>query len=871
MAARHRILERNRELATLAEATQAAEAGTGSVVFIYGEAGIGKSSLVDASRLALPANHRFLLGYCDDLATRRTLGPFRDLVGSVGVELAEAVQAAADRDRVLAALRSELATADQPTVLVVEDVHWADEATLDALRFLVRRIAHLPVALVVTYRDDELTRDHPLHELLAEASSAPRAVRLPLQRLSRAAVEELSTSADVDPAHVYSVTSGNPFFVSQVIAAGDSETVPPTVVDAVLTRTRRLEAPAHDLVERLSVVPSALEWWLVDALAPGGVAALAAAEEHGLLTVSPERVAFRHELTRRAIVDSLPAARRIELNEVVLAVLNSHGEADLSRLVHHARQAGDLDAIVRFGPDAAREAARAGSHREAAAHYRLVLEQQERFPPAEQADMLASYAVECYTLGNAQEAVRAQTRAVGLLRSFGDPEALGVALRWLSRMHWWNGDRVHAEQAAQEAIEVLERAGNRRLLAMALSNRSQLLAIAYHTTASVEHGERAAALARETGDQAILAHALTNIGMARCVHGEREGEAEMSEALAVALSAGETEHALRAYVAISSDLLDVFRLTEARDQLVAGIDLADRAEQVAYLGFLTLERARLRLYLGDWDGVLADSQVAIESPQVPLRWGALLPVGRMRIRRALPDGDTMLAEAWALSVEMNELQRTGPIAAARAESAWLRGDLEAARDAVASTYAEARELGSVAYESELGYWLAKAGEPVTPAMADHPYAALARGEWAAAAEFFAAQRARYEQALALIESADPRHLLSALDILQRLGTPPLARIVRRRLRELGVAHMPRGHSRATHQNPAGLTERQVEVIGLVGEGLTNAEIAARLVVSVRTVETHIAVAMDKLGVRTRREAARRAADLAGGTGSPSPI
>src|ERR1700744_3251105 len=133
------ILGRDTELAALAGAVRSAGAGDGSVMLISGEAGIGKSTLVDAVRAQLPAEGRLLVGYCDDLATPRTLGPFRDLIGSVGTEVSRALADGGDRGRLLAALRAELDWRDRPTILVVEDVHWADDATLDALRFLVRR------------------------------------------------------------------------------------------------------------------------------------------------------------------------------------------------------------------------------------------------------------------------------------------------------------------------------------------------------------------------------------------------------------------------------------------------------------------------------------------------------------------------------------------------------------------------------------------------------------------------------------------------------------------------------------------------------------------------------------------------------------
>ena len=477
------ILERDAELAVLAAAVRDAAGGHGSVVLISGEAGIGKSSLVEAVRAQLPAEGRLLIGYCDDLATPRTLGPFRDLVGSVGTELSHAVADGSDRDRLLAALRAELDWADHPAVLVVEDVHWADDATLDALRYLIRRIAALPAVLVLTYRDDELTREHALGGLLGQASRSDQVRRLPLRRLSAGAVHELSAGSAVNGDDLYQLTAGNPFFVHELLVSARGEQVPPSIADAVLARVRRLDPVTQDVLEQLAVVPAALEPWLTGALmaglAPDSTAVLAAAEQRGLLTVSARRVAFRHELTRRAIAGAVPAARLIALNKRVLDALTGQPGADVAQIVHHAAQAGDTAAIVAYGPAAARDAARAGAHREAAAHYRLVLEHADRFPAAERAALLEEYSIECYTLGAADAAVQAQRQAAGLNRSSGDAARLGASLRWLSRMYWWAGDREHAEQTGREAVRVLEQAGDRRLLALALSNQSQLSMLAH--------------------------------------------------------------------------------------------------------------------------------------------------------------------------------------------------------------------------------------------------------------------------------------------------------------------------------------------------------------------------------------------------------
>jgi len=486
-----------------------------------------------------------LVGYCDDLATPRTLGPFRDLVGSVGTELSHAVMDGSERDRVLTALRTELTWPDHPTVLVIEDVHWADDATLDALRYLIRRIADLPAVLILTYRDDELNREHPLHGLLGQASRSDHVRHLPLRRLSQQAVRQLSAGSSVDAHDLFELTSGNPFFVHELLVSAQGERVPPTIADAVLARVRSLDPSVQDVLEQLAVVPSVLDRWLVDVLVPGAgqggegtVAALAAAEERGLLSVSTRKIAFRHELTRRAVADAVPAARLMALNQRVLDALIDHDGSDVSRIVHHAAQAGDQDAIIQYGPVAGRDAAGAGAHREAVAHFCLVLEHQDRFAPSERAELLAQYAIECYTIGTIDKAVEAGQRAVEESRSLDDPCPLGSSLRWLSRIWWMAGNRANAEQAGQEAISVLERAGDSRLLALALSNESQLCMLAHRLAESVEYGERAAALARETGDATVMAHALTNIGISRWLLGDPAGQPLLDEALRVALEAG---------------------------------------------------------------------------------------------------------------------------------------------------------------------------------------------------------------------------------------------------------------------------------------------------------------------------------------------
>lgn len=851
------LLEREPELAELRAATRDATRGHGRVVLLYGEAGIGKTSLVSALRAEPSDGVRVLVGACDAMSTPRTLGPLRDLAPSVGPRLGEALRAG-DREDVFEALRDELA-AGRGTVLVIEDVHWADEATLDVVRFLARRIDDLPAVLVLTYRD-ELDRDHALGRLLGDLGHGDRVERIALRRLSADAVSALTAESGLDADRVYAMTEGNPYFVSELVASADEAGVPPTVVDAVTGRLRRLDSATQDHVEQLAVVPSVVDRDLLARLVPGSEGTLRPAEEGGLLDVSADGVRFRHELTRRAVVDALPASRRIELERRVLAALVATGVADPARLVHHALAAGDVDAVVEWAPRAARDAAASGAHRQAAAHYWAAREHADRFETADLADLLEESAIESYTVGAARDAVIAQSESIALRRQLDEPLRLGASLRWLSRFQWFGGRRSDAERSAREASAVLAEAGDPSLYAMALSNEAQLALLAHDSDRAVELSSRAIEIARETGDHRVLSHALNNHGTALMFWADDAGIAELVEAGDVALAIDDIEDAARASVNLVWALLDQYRLDLAEGHLARALELTERSEFIGFAIYQQMEQARLELARTHWDDALAMVEELPEAPHA--RCVALTVAGTVRLRRGDDGADSDLDEARRLADELGELQRRGPVAAARAEAALLRGDLATARAIARPEFDEADRLVARSLRAELAYLLVRAGDHVEIASDDeHPFAVQARGEWRRAADLWRAAGCPYHEAAALAESPDDADLLDALALLDRIGAVPLARRVRAELRDRGVRNIPRGPSHLTRRNPEGLTDRQVGVLRLLAEGLTNAEIADRLVVSVRTVDSHVAAVLTKLGVQSRQDAVRAAREL----------
>jgi DNA-binding SARP family transcriptional activator len=341
------LLERNRELESLHACVSAAETGRGSLVLVSGDAGVGKSALVRAFIDGLAGDVTVHVGSCDDLVAPRSLGPFQDMVAEPVARDSDVrgILEAGTMPEVLPALLAFLGRG--PSVAVVEDLHWADDATLDAIRYLARRLANLPVVLVTTFRSGGLADDHPLTRLLGSLLGE-NVVRLPLESLSVAAVRDLGGFDDDEAAEVHRITGGNPFFVTEVVAAGD-DAVPTTVRDAVLGRIAVLRPEVRELMRKLSVVPGIAERWLAEALTTGS-RTLVEAEASGVLLGSHDGLAFRHELARRAVESSLTATERQAAHREVLDVLLEAPGASRARLVHHAALGGRDRELVEIGP-----------------------------------------------------------------------------------------------------------------------------------------------------------------------------------------------------------------------------------------------------------------------------------------------------------------------------------------------------------------------------------------------------------------------------------------------------------------------------------------------------------------------------------------
>jgi hypothetical protein len=341
-------------------------------------------------------------------------------------------------------------------------------------------------------------------------------------------------------------------------------------------------------------------------------------------------------------------------------------------------------------------------------------------------------------------------------------------------------------RSADEAIMTLEGAGDDRLLCLALSHKSSLLSMAYRNHESIQIGERALTLARSIRDPAIVSHVLTSIGGSQGQLGIPEALATLREARQVALAAGSVGDVCRATCGIVGVLLRDLRHDEAMRDVTAAIELAEGAEQLRFLYHMHAYRAIVAMAASAWDQAMSDAEFVINARPLakpPTRCPALVVLGRLRVRRGLPGGDELLAEAWELAQQTRELQNIGAVAVALAEAAWLRGDHAGMDPLLKSVYADAYQLGADVLRAELGYWLSKAGVPVPLDGSGFPYALSAAGQWSEAAAVWRKAGCTYEHAAALAESTDPADLIDALTALETLGAEPLAARVRARLGE----------------------------------------------------------------------------------------
>ena len=850
------LVERGPALETLQQRLHAASV-CGHVVLIAGEAGVGKTSVLRA----LAATHpKVWWGACDALQTPHPLAPLLDIARDADVRFANRL--AGPRAALFEAVLDDLRLPSEPVLVVIEDAHWADDATLDLIKFLGRRIERTCALLVVSFRDDEVPATHPLRRVIGEL---PRTAltRIELSRLSPAGVATLARRALRSPAGLFDATQGNPFFVTELLRHRLDE-VPRTVQDLVLARFARLDKPAQAIVRLVSIVPGRLERWLLEALLAPTLPALEACLDSGLLLSDAASFSFRHELARVAVEAALarPVAQALHA-QVLRAVAADGRPMPAARLAHHAVLADDAAAVCRHAPMAADEARERGANREAARHLRNALRQPAAGDEDERRRWLEAYALDSSNVDWDADAIAARRELDASYRRSGDVAAEASNLSRLALLYAYMLRNAEADAASRRAIELLEPLPPSAALAAAYGIEASLRMLDRDCAESAEWSRKSIALAREFGDRQRLCFSLSTLGSALLFIDYDSGCRQLEQALEMAIAEAMPVAVANAMLNLGSGSGELMHMAAAERWLRKAVTYASERELDGTVRYCSAWLSLCEVLGGRWDDAAERaSDVLARTTATSTRVMALVALGRLRVRRGDPGGGEMLDEALALAGPADTLRRIAPVCAARAEAAFARGDNAAAAAEAQAALPLALRQQHPWFIGELAFWCWRSGAINTaPARCAEPYALQMTGRWREAAAAWRRLGCPYEEARALADG-DSDAQQKALALFERLGARPAIEGLRRRLHAAGVRGVARGARSSTRERAYGLTTRELQVLALLCDGLRNAEIAQRLCRSVRTVDHHLAAVFAKLGVDSR-VAAIQAAQRAG--------
>ena len=743
---------------------------------------------------------RVLAGACDDLLSPRALGPLREAAAGTTGPLAAAL-AGEQPDAVPGAAVAELA-AWRPTVLIVEDLHWADDATLDVLGHVARRLADLPALLVLTFRDEEVPPAHPVRRVLGALTAAP-VHRLALAPLSSAAVAGLAAGSGRDSAALHALTGGNPFYVTEALAA-PGVAVPATVADAVLARVGRLDAPCRDAVEQLSVVPTAVELGLARQLLGERFDTLAQAEEQGVLQVRDDGLAFRHELARRAVEQSLSALHRRALHRgrsrrcARRSPATSPGSSTTPSRPVTSRPSWPT--VPRRGGRRRRPARTARRWR----CWRPRCATPTGCPTASAPACTTTTPGSCTTRTATRRPSRSPSGRWNCCAPRDEPLALGAVLVRLSRHRYLTGDTDGAEAAADDALRTVT-PEHSDAVAAAATNRGTLLALGGHPGAGDALRE-AHVLAHRAGRFDLVALCLNYESLTETGIDVDHRIGLLRASIELARRHGADEAVARGYTNLSEMLYRYARFAELEEALGDALAFTDEHGLPSHAYNLQVHRCLLALRHGDWADAESGLEALVDQDDDPgmLAGHSRPPYGRLLARRGVAGAGQLLALAWERALRQRSLLCLAYAGTALVEHAWLADCPDRAATVLEGWARHAARPSAEPVHAEILRYAARAGLPVEPfAGCPEPWAAGLRGDWRAAAAGWEQVGDPYEQALELAGSGEPGPTLEALRMLEDLGAHAAVRHVRQRLRELGVTRVPRRPTADTRAHPAG--------------------------------------------------------------------
>lgn len=832
--------------------------GQGHSVFVSGEAGIGKTSLVKKFCRNLKKEYNIYQGTCDALFTPRPMAPLYDILLQLTNELSENTSDISNRTAFFMRLFNEIKHRKDASIVIFEDIHWADEATLDFIRFLARRISHLRCLFILTYRDDAIHSRHPLRNVMGQLSPGTF-TRLQLQPLSRQVVEKMAKEQGHNGAVIYQVTGGNPFYLNELLASY-SQGIPDNIKDSILSVFYRQNGKTKYVWEMLSVSPTGLEISYLERIEPAYAEAIETCLDSGIMIVKDRQINFKHELYRRTIEAALSPLVRIDLNKKILELFRESFEQnqEIERIVHHAKNANAHDLVIKYAPLAARQAARVGAHIEASKLYRSAIECCQDKDKAMLVEFYELYTYECYLTNQIREAIIYQEKALTIWKEKKDVEKKGNSLRFLSRLLWFEGNNKKAENYGRRAIEVLEDQPASKAKAMAFSNMSQLKMLADQPAECISWGKKAISMAKELGDDETLSHALNNVGdvIVKSRSLKRKGIELLQQSLEIALKNSYLEHVARAYTNLGNSGIVVKEYGLAKKNLEAGINYCEEAGLESWTIYMLSCKARLHLETGNWDEALTLSEYLIKMEDLPVvvKGSALVVIGTIHMRRGDVDALPLLLTAKDIAFETMEVQRIIPVIVALLQYEYVSGTRILQNATLNLVISMTERMGNIYENSEFAFWLLKSRKQKLTVRGFYEGYQVENQELARkAATLWRQLGCPFELAIALFSGNDSDKR-EAITIVQELNAQAFYDKMKQEMRNSGIRNIPRGIRKSTRSNPALLTERELDVLQLLKEGMQNKEMAARLFISVKTIDHHISSILFKLNVNSRIKA-----------------
>ncbi len=874
------LLERNQHLHNLKTHVESIDNGSGKIVLVTGEAGIGKTTLLENFHKEivnhLGSNYILAWGGSDPLFTPRALGPLHDMARSFNPEIAKLIKDNKDSGKLFDSLLDFLKDNNKKYILVFEDVHWADHATLDLLKFLGRRISFLNCLIIISFRSDEILNNQALKQVLA-ALPAQKLERIELQPLSHDSVTKLAHEKGIDQNldTLYRTTGGNPFFVTELLATKKISqlNVPASVRDAISARLNSLDKSEQELLETISLIPKTVPIVLLKELFPENAETyVMSCVGRGLLTVvDNDSFRFRHELSRLGTLERLSAFEKKRIHEKILkSLLKLEMNQEIDLLVHHASGALDAEKVLQFAPVAAKAASESGSHREAASHLATALRFIDKASAEQAALLYETWAFESgLAIGIDDDVIEARRQAVLMWRALGNKVKVGENLRWLSRMLWYHGRAAEAWRYADEAVSVLEDSPPSSERAMAYSLRSQFHMLNDRMDESVLWGEKALELEKKFPDVKVRVHALNNIGTARAFRGDETGVKNLFESLELSIENSLHVDAARVYTNLSEYAVKYKNFALAEDTIANGIAFDTKHDLDSWTYYLVGRLAELRLLQGRLSEAKTIGEGVLELKQLTLlmKLPALLVVSRVYAQTKNEKAKDFLDQALSNARATDEVQHIIPARLAMIEFAWLQNNFEYAIEHLEQLYKISENQVDPWAVGEFVIWGKRLGVNLNYPYSSElpiPYQLELHGDITKAASAWEEIGMPYNAATVLStahEAKDYELLNKALKLLEPIGATALIAKIKQQAKSLGIENkiekVKRGPYASAQQHPLGLTKKEQQVFKLMLNGESNSTIAELLSRSQRTVEHHVSSILKKMNVASRMDAMLR--------------